>query len=82
MLASNAKALQIAAAELGPHTLRTTATADMLNHDNDIAKVQEWRDYAIIATTKVYDWHENRLRRYPTFEVDYRSAINHKGRFT
>ena len=41
--------------EIGAHALRATAATNALNHDADIAKVQEWLGHANIATTKLYD---------------------------
>ena len=37
--------------EIGAHTLRATAATNALDHEADIAKVQEWLGHANIATT-------------------------------
>jgi site-specific recombinase XerD len=40
---------------LGVHALRATAATNALDHEADIAKVQEWLGHANIATTRLYD---------------------------
>ena len=42
-----------------------------LEHNADIAKVQEWLGHANIATTRLYDKRKNRPEDSPTFRVDY-----------
>ncbi len=37
----------------------------------DIAKVQEWRGHANIATTRLYDRRQSRPEESPTFKVEY-----------
>jgi integrase len=37
--------------EIGAHSLRATAATNALDHEADIAKVQEWLGHANIATT-------------------------------
>jgi site-specific recombinase XerD len=39
----------------GAHFLRATAATNALDHEADIAKVQEWLGHANIATTRLYD---------------------------
>jgi integrase/recombinase XerD len=41
--------------EIGAHALRATAATNALDHQADIAKVQEWLGHANIATTRIYD---------------------------
>jgi integrase/recombinase XerD len=41
--------------EIGAHSLRATAATNALDHQADIAKVQEWLGHANIATTRIYD---------------------------
>jgi site-specific recombinase XerD len=41
--------------EIGAHALRATAATNALDHNADIAKVQEWLAHANIATTRIYD---------------------------
>jgi integrase/recombinase XerD len=40
---------------IGAHALRATAATNALDHQADIAKVQEWLGHANIATTRIYD---------------------------
>jgi integrase len=51
----------------GAHALRATA----LDHQADIAKVQEWLGHANIATTRIYDLSRTRPEDSPTFKVAY-----------
>ena len=37
------------------HSLRATAATNALDHQADIAKVQEWLGHANISTTRLYD---------------------------
>lgn len=57
--------------EVGAHSLRATAATNALDHQADIAKVQEWLGHANIATTKIYDRRESRPEDSPTFKVVY-----------
>jgi len=41
--------------KIGAHGLRATAATNALDHDADIAKVQEWLGHSNIATTRIYD---------------------------
>ena len=45
---------------IGVHSLRATAATNALDHQADIAKVQEWLGHANIATTRIY--HHRRTR--------------------
>lgn len=56
---------------LGPHALRATAATNALEHDCDIAKVQEWLGHANISTTRLYDRRQKRPEDSPTFKVQY-----------
>jgi site-specific recombinase XerD len=58
--------------EIGAHALRATAATNALDHQADIAKVQEWLGHANIATTRIYDHRKSRPEDSPTFKVDYR----------
>src|SRR6204780_5588018 len=40
--------------EIGAHSLRETAATNALDHEADIAKVQEWLGHANISTTRIY----------------------------
>jgi site-specific recombinase XerD len=41
--------------KIRPHALRATAATNALDHQADIAKVQEWLGHANFATTRIYD---------------------------
>jgi site-specific recombinase XerD len=56
---------------LGVHALRATAATNALDHEADIAKVQEWLGHANIATTRIYDRRKHRPEDSPTFKVAY-----------
>lgn len=55
----------------GVHSLRATAATNALEHEADIAKVQEWLGHANIATTRIYDHRRSRPEDSPTFKVAY-----------
>ncbi len=57
--------------EVGAHALRATAATNALDHQADIAKVQEWLGHANIATTRIYDHRRTRPEDSPTFKVAY-----------
>jgi integrase len=57
--------------EIGAHALRATAATNALDHQADIAKVQEWLGHANIATTRIYDRRKTRAEDSPTFKVAY-----------
>jgi integrase/recombinase XerD len=57
--------------EIGAHSLRATAATNALDHQADIAKVQEWLGHANIATTRIYDHRKTRPEDSPTFKVNY-----------
>ncbi|MBL8473663.1 MAG: tyrosine-type recombinase/integrase [Rhodocyclaceae bacterium] len=57
--------------EVGAHALRATAATNALDHQADIAKVQEWLGHANIATTRIYDRRKSRPEDSPTFKVEY-----------
>jgi site-specific recombinase XerD len=56
---------------IGVHALRATAATNALEHQADIAKVQEWLGHATIATTRLYDRRKRRPEDSPTFKVIY-----------
>ena len=56
---------------LGVHSLRATAATNALDHEADIAKVQEWLGHASVATTRLYDKRKSRPEDSPTFKVAY-----------
>ena len=51
------------------HILQTTAAANALDREADIAKLQEWPGHANIATTRLYDRRRTRPEDSPTFKV-------------
>ncbi len=57
--------------EIGVHSLRATAATNALDHEADIAKVQEWLGHANISTTRLYDRRKSRPEDSPTFRVRY-----------
>jgi integrase/recombinase XerD len=56
---------------IGAHALRATAATNALDHQADIAKVQEWLGHVNIATTRIYDHRQTRPEDSPTFKVSY-----------
>lgn len=56
---------------IGAHALRATAATNALDHQADIAKVQEWLGHVNIATTRIYDHRKSRPEDSPTFKVAY-----------
>jgi len=57
--------------KIGAHALRATAATNALDHEADIAKVQEWLGHANISTTRVYDRRKMKPEDSPTFRVSY-----------
>lgn len=53
------------------HSLRATAATNALEHEADIAKVQESLGHANIANTRLYDRRKSRPEDSPTFKVSY-----------
>lgn len=66
-----ARKLGIAASAVCVHGLRATAATNALDHEADIAKVQEWLGHASIATTRLYDRRQVKPEDSPTFKVSY-----------
>jgi integrase/recombinase XerD len=52
----------------GARALRATAATNALDHQADIAKVQEWLGHANIATTRIYDHRSTRPKDSPDFQ--------------
>ena len=50
------------------HALRATAA---LEHEADIARVQDWLGHANVSTTRLYDRRDRRPEDSPTFRVRY-----------
>jgi site-specific recombinase XerC len=57
--------------EIGAHALRATAATNALDHQADIAKVQEWLGHVNISTTRIYDHRRTRPEDSPTFKAAY-----------
>jgi DNA-binding ferritin-like protein len=55
--------------EIGAHALRATAATNALDHQADIAKVQEWLGHANIATTRIYDHPKTRPEDSPSGDI-------------
>jgi site-specific recombinase XerD len=53
------------------HGLRATAATNALDHQADIAKVQEWLGHSSISTTRLYDRRKMKPEDSPTFRVSY-----------
>ncbi|HZZ01339.1 tyrosine-type recombinase/integrase [Paraburkholderia sp.] len=66
-----AAAVHIDVQGFGVHSLRATAATNALEHQADIASVQEWLGHANIATTRIYDRRRSRPEDSPTFRVSY-----------
>lgn len=65
------KQVGITGENMGPHALRATAATSALEHNADIAKVQEWLGHASISTTRIYDRRGSKPEDSPTFRVSY-----------
>jgi integrase/recombinase XerD len=53
------------------HSLRATAATKALQHEADIAQVQEWLGHTDISTTRMYDKRLSRPEDSSTFKVQY-----------
>jgi len=60
MIMGYAKHIGLAIEGFSVHSLRATAATNALDHEADIAKVQEWLGHANIATTRLYDRRKTR----------------------
>jgi site-specific recombinase XerD len=66
-----ARQIGVEVSAISVHGLRATAATNALDHDADIAKVQEWLGHANISTTRLYDRRKMRPEDSPTFKVNY-----------
>ena len=57
--------------EIGAHALRETVATNVLDHDADIVKLQEWLGHANIARTRICDHRKIRLEDSPTYKIAY-----------
>lgn len=71
LLKRYAQVAQLNIGQVGPHSLRATAATNALEHEADIAKVQEWLGHANIATTRMYDRRRTVAEQSPTFKIQY-----------
>ena len=71
MLAGHAANLKIDVASFGPHALWATAATNALDHEEDIANVQQWFGHGNIAITRICDRRKMRPEDGPTFKVAY-----------
>jgi integrase/recombinase XerD len=71
MVMSYAEKIGLNIEGLGAHSLRATAATNALDHEADIAKVQEWLGRANIVTTRFYDRRKTKPEDSPTFKVRY-----------
>ncbi len=53
------------------NALRATAATNALEHEAEIAFVQEWLGHANISTTRLYDRRRSKPEDSPTFKVIY-----------
>ena len=53
------------------YALRATAATNALEHEADIARVQDWLGHANVSTTRLYDRRARRPEDSPTFRVSY-----------
>ena len=66
-----ARQLGIAPRAICVHGLRATAATNAMDHECDIAKVQEWLGHSNISTTRLYDRRKTKPEESPTFKVSY-----------
>lgn len=66
-----ARQIGLSARAVCVHGLRATAATNALDHDADIAKVQDWLGHASISTTRLYDRRQSKPEDSPTFKVSY-----------
>lgn len=66
-----ARAVGIEPRSICVHGLRATAATNALDHQADIAKVQEWLGHSSISTTRLYDRRKTKAEDSPTFKVSY-----------
>jgi site-specific recombinase XerD len=71
ILKAYAAQVEIDVEHFSPHSLRATAATNALEHDADIAQVQQWLGHANISTTRLYDKRRSRPEDSPTFKVKY-----------
>lgn len=65
------RALGITAEGFGPHSLRTTAATNALEHAAELADVRDWLGHSNVSTTTLYDRRKMQPEKSPTFRVKY-----------
>ena len=71
VVVSYMKQLGIAGENMGSHALRVTAATCALEHNADIAKVQEWLGHVNISTARLYDRRGSKPEDSPMFREVY-----------
>ena len=66
-----ARKIGIESSAICVHGLRATAATNALDHEADIAKVQEWLGHSSISTTRLYDRRSMKPEDSPSFKVTY-----------
>ncbi|WP_309387280.1 tyrosine-type recombinase/integrase [Cerasicoccus frondis] len=66
-----AKKTGVIAPSLSPHSMRSTAITNALEHDVDLAKVQEMAGHADISTTRGYDRRKFKPEDSPSYKISY-----------
>ena len=62
----------ISSGAFGPkHGTGSAAATNALEHEADIARVQDWLGHANVSTTRLYDRRARRPEDSPTFRVSY-----------
>jgi site-specific recombinase XerC len=62
---------QIPCKDLVPAQSRMLTATNALEHEADIAKVQEWLGHANIAATRLYDKRATKPEDSPTYKIAY-----------
>lgn len=66
-----ARQVGVDAPALSPHSMRATAITNALEHDVDIAKVQEMVGHSDISTTRTYDRRKFKPEDSPSYKINY-----------
>ena len=67
----NALQVGIELENFSPHSLRATAATNALEHQADIAKVQEDLGHANVSTTRLYDRRKSRPEDASVLKISY-----------
>ncbi len=55
-----------------PHSLRTTAITNALEHGAELSEAQKWAGHSDISTTRIYDKRRHRPENSPTYRIKYK----------